>query len=208
MDQQYTPTYHRMWNRDFSLLIAAELLLCIACYMTIPFLPYRLFKNNYVDASLASLTMVLFVTGIFVSGFFGSWLIQRYRRNKVFGISALCLAATILALSVFDNPQNKYAVENHIMALLGVCTFGGMVFGQSKRVLSCTLLIDKTESCHRTEANYAAIWIARLTIVAGPIIAIQLRNRGAKHHVLWHRSSNGYSCSRPSDDGKLSVQSA
>ena len=62
------------------------------------------------------------------------------------------------------------------MALLGVCTFGGMVFGQSKRVLSCTLLIDKTESCHRTEANYAAIWIARLTIVAGPIIAIQLRN--------------------------------
>lgn len=176
MEQQYTPTYHRMWNRDFSLLIAAELLLCIACYMTIPFLPYRLFKSNYVDASLASLTMVLFVTGIFVSGFFGCWLIQRYRRNKVFGISALCLAATILALSVFDNPQNKYADENHIMALLGVCTFGGMVFGQSKRVLSCTLLIDKTVSCHRTEANYAAIWIARLTIVAGPIIAIQLRN--------------------------------
>lgn len=105
MDPQYTPTYHRMWNRDFSLLIAAELLLCIACYMTIPFLPYRLFKSNYVDASWASLTMVLFVTGIFASGFFGCWLIQRYRRNKVFGISALCLAATILALSVFDDPQ-------------------------------------------------------------------------------------------------------
>lgn len=50
------------------------------------------------------------------------------------------------------------------------------MFGQAKRVLSCTLLIDKTESCHRTEANYTAIWTARMMVVAGPILAMQLSN--------------------------------
>ena len=49
------------------------------------------------------------------------------------------------------------------------------MFGHAKRVLSCTLLIDKTESCHRTEANYAAIWISRLAVAAGPIAAILIR---------------------------------
>lgn len=176
MDNQYTPTYHRMWNRDFSLLIAAEILLCVSCYMTIPFLPIRLFQSSYVDTEWASLTMVLFVAGICISGFFGCWLIQRYRRNKVFFMSAVCLAATILGLSVFDNPKEEHANEGQIIALMGVCTFGGIVFGSAKRVLSCTLLIDKTESCHRTDANYAAIWIARLMIVIGPIVALQLRN--------------------------------
>lgn len=176
MDSQYTPTYHRMWNRDFSLLIAAETLLCASCYMTIPFLPIRLFQSNYVDTKWASLTMVLFVIGICISGLFGCWLIQRYRRNKVFFMSAVCLAATIFGLSVFDNPKDEHANEGQIIALMGICTLGGILFGNAKRVLSCTLLIDKTESYHRTDANYAAIWIARLMIVGGPIVELQLRN--------------------------------
>ena len=176
MNQQFTPTYHRMWNRDFTLLIAAELLICMACYMTIPFLPYRLFWTKHIDSQWASLTMVMFVAGICMSGFFGCWLIQRYRRNKVFFISALCLGGTILAMSLFDNSNGKNVSQGHMYALIALCTFGGIVFGHAKRVLSCTLLIDKTESCHRTEANYAAIWIARLTIVVGPVMALALRD--------------------------------
>ena len=58
---------------------------------------------------------------------------------------------------------------------MAACIWGGFVFGHAKRVLSCTLLIDKTESCHRTEANYAAIWISRLAVAAGPIAAILIR---------------------------------
>ncbi len=176
MDNQYTPTYHRMWNRDFSMLIVAELLLCIACYMTVPFIPLRLLQNGFMDAQMASLTMVLFVVGIGLSGFFNSWLIQRYRRNRVFTLSAMCLAATILSLSLFDNLRSEQANQDQTIALMSVCAFGGFVFGQAKRVLSCTLLIDKTESCHRTEANYAAIWIARLMVVAGPVAALLLRH--------------------------------
>lgn len=175
MDNQYTPTYHRLWNREFSLLIAAESLLCIACYMTIPFLPYRLYTSHYIGSQWANLTMVMFVAGIFLSGFFVSWLIQRYRRNKVFFTSVLALAGIILAMTMFDNPKRQLATQDDIISLMAACLVGGMAFGNAKRVLSCTLLIDKTESRHRTEANYAAIWIARMAIVLGPIASIILR---------------------------------
>lgn len=166
-----------MWNRDFTMLTVAEMLLCLACYMTIPFLPYRLFWSGYVDERWSSLTMVAFVMGMWLSGFFGCWLIQRFRRNKVFMYSTLCLGAAIMSLSLFDSPKDGHACESQIATLMAVCTAGGVVFGQAKRVLSCTLLIDKTESCHRTEANYAAIWTARLAVVVGPTIAIVVRDR-------------------------------
>ena len=186
MDNTCTPTYHKMWNRDFSLLIIAELLLCVACYMTIPFLPCRLFWNNYVDAEWACLTMGAFVAGIGISGLFGSWLIQRYRRNKVFLVSTFCLSATILAMSTFDVSANRRIDTTQITWLMAACIWGGFVFGHAKRVLSCTLLIDKTESCHRTEANYAAIWISRLAVAAGPIAAILIRQetQGTAYYAI------------------------
>lgn len=186
MDNTCTPTYHKMWNRDFSLLIIAELLLCVACYMTIPFLPCRLYWNNYVDAEWACLTMGAFVAGIGISGLFGSWLIQRYRRNKVFLVSTFCLSATILAMSTFDVSANRRIDTTQITWLMAACIWGGFVFGHAKRVLSCTLLIDKTESCHRTEANYAAIWISRLAVAAGPIAAILIRQetQGTAYYAI------------------------
>ena len=186
MDNTCTPTYHKMWNRDFSLLIIAELLLCVACYMTIPFLPCRLYWNNYVDAEWACMTMGAFVAGIGISGLFCSWLIQRYRRNKVFLVSTFCLSATILAMSTFDVSANRRIDTTQITWLMAACIWGGFVFGHAKRVLSCTLLIDKTESCHRTEANYAAIWISRLAVAAGPIAAILIRQetQGTAYYAI------------------------
>ena len=69
---------------------------------------------------------------------------------------------------------------------MAACIWGGFVFGHAKRVLSCTLLIDKTESCHRTEANYAAIWISRLAVAAGPIAAILIRQetQGTAYYAI------------------------
>lgn len=186
MDTQYTPTYNRLWNREFTLLTIAELLLCISCYMTIPLLPFRLTTEGHASSYLACLTIVVFIIGVCISGFFGSWLIQNYRRNKVFLISALCLGATILGLSAFEFREQPIVREIEEYTLLAVCFASGAVFGTAKRVLSCTLLIDKTESCHRTDANYTAIWISRLTVIVGPILALLLRDelRGSLFYIV------------------------
>lgn len=39
-----------MWNREFTLLTIAELLLCISCYMTIPLLPLRLTTEDHASS--------------------------------------------------------------------------------------------------------------------------------------------------------------
>lgn len=72
------------------------------------------------------------------------------------------------------------------LPLLGTCLICGILFGNSKRILSCTLLIDKTESCHRTEANYTAIWIARLAVIVGPMLALLLKSQmqGLTYHLV------------------------
>lgn len=175
MDNQYTPTYHRMWNHEFVVLLVAEMLLCSSCYMTITTLPFRLLATGSLDVEWTITAMAAFVVGMCLSGLFGCWLIQRYRRNKVFFLSACFLAACIFALSLPDLSGKPAVTEHLLYIVLAICTASGCAFGSAKRVLSCTLLIDKTESCNRTEANYVAIWIARMTVVAGPIATILLR---------------------------------
>ena len=128
MDTQYTPTYNRLWNREFTLLTIAELLLCISCYMTIPLLPFRLTTEEHASICLASFTIVTFIIGVCISGFFGSWLIQNYRRNKVFLVSAICLGATILGLSAFEFQEQPIVREIEEYTLLAICFASGAVF--------------------------------------------------------------------------------
>lgn len=144
--------------------------------MTIPLLSYQLVVSNQTNLNNVCFAMVMFVVGIFISGFFCSWLIQCYRRNRVFCFSTLFFSGGIIGLSLFNDIALFRDNTTHTLALIVTYMLCGVVFGNSKRILSCTLLIDKTESCNRTEANYTAIWIARIAVIAGPIIALVLKN--------------------------------
>lgn len=123
----------------------------------------------------ASIAIAAFVLGMCISGFFGSWLIQRYRRNRVFVVSTIGLGLATLAFSLFDDKDIIIEYNTEMYVLQGLCFVCGVFFGNAKRVLSCTLLIDKTESCHRTNANHVAICMARIAIAVAPIIAITFR---------------------------------
>lgn len=183
--KQYTPVYNRLWNRDFTILIVAELLLCISCYTSVPFLAYRLYANDTTSLHTAIIMMAAFVAGIFLSGFFCNWTIQRYRRNKAFCLSSICLAG-IIALMPYIEKNGISVFNNYKQELLtATCLVCGMLFGNAKRVLSCTLLIDKTESSHRTEANYTAIWIARMAVVASPICYVFIHQQTADIVHFW-----------------------
>ena len=143
-NNQCTPTFKRLWNRDFTMLVIAEVMLCMSCYMAIPLLPQRLAVSHGISMECASATMIAFVVGICVSGFFSSWLIQRYRRNKVFCISALCLGLTIATMFVLTDRTAGFTVAIRDVEAIAIFLTCGFFFGNAKRVLSCTLLIDKT----------------------------------------------------------------
>lgn len=80
---------------------------------------------------------------------FSSWLIQRYRRNKVFCISALCLGLTIATMFVLTDRTAGFTVAIRDVEAIAIFLTCGFFFGNAKRVLSCTLLIDKPN--HATE---------------------------------------------------------
>lgn len=177
MDSQYTPIYTRLWHKEFLQLLIAEILLCTSCYMTIPFLPQLLSEHTNADKRFATLPVLFFVIGMYLSGALSSWLIQRYRRNKVYSFSALTfglLLPCLLAIEKHCLPNMDWQLFLQLSVV--VSTLAGAAFGLAKRILSCTLLIDKTESHHRTEANYAAITVARMAVAIGPILYFTLRH--------------------------------
>lgn len=171
MDNQYTPIYTKLWHKEFLQLLIAEILLCTSCYMTIPFLPQLLSEHANANRHLATLPVLSFVAGMYLSGTLSSWLIQRYRRNKVYSFSAISFGLLLPCMLTIE----KHSMPNmngqlFLPMLTVVTTLAGAAFGLAKRILSCTLLTDKAESCHRTEANYAAITVARMAVAIGPIL--------------------------------------
>ena len=172
MSTQFTPTFARMWHKDFFMLVVAELLLCTSYYMVTPFTPLTLGKWAAIAPQNAALALTALIFGICLSGAISNWLIQRYRRNKVF-----IVAATAFGILTFGIPficrQTAQAAEN-ISILIPATAFAlaGATFGLAKRVVSCTLIIDKTESHHRTEANYASVAVARMALAIGPVLYI------------------------------------
>lgn len=189
MENQYTPTYSNLWNKGFLSLVIAELLLCVSCYMSIPFLPQILTESNACSLHHTYFAIIAFVVGMYASGSFCSWLIQRFRRNKVFLFSALVFG--LLQVCFFSLEESIRLIPKNIFTVMlhGALFVSGAAFGLAKRILSCTLLIDKTESHHRTEANYVAVAIARLAIAIGPVIFFLLRNDIP--HLWYHAISIG-----------------
>ena len=152
------------------------MLLCVSCYMSVPFLPQILAEANACSSQHAFFAIIAFVVGMYASGCFCSWLIQSFRRNTVFQVSALVFGLLqvcffFLEESVRIIPQDLFTIILHSTLFVA-----GAAFGLAKRILSCTLLIDKTESRHRTDANNMAIIVSRLALAVGLIIFYLLRD--------------------------------
>ena len=185
MENQCTPTYSTLWNKGFLALITADLLLCVSCYMSIPFLPETLTQVHADSTPHAAVAIISFVVGMFASGCFCSWLIQRFRRNTVFLVSALLFG--LLQVGFLTLEESILSIHQHLFTALLYCALfiAGAAFGFAKRTLSCTLLIDKTESHHRTAANRLAATMSRLAIAVGPLLFFYLRDTFAP----WWRHS-------------------
>ena len=169
MDTQNTPVHIRLWNHDFWLLAIANLLLTMAVYMQMMYIPeWAKQYGGYPDVLVWSL--VGYSIGLFTLGGFGSFLVQKYRRNRVClqsFIVLMALSASLAYLSPFYRMNAGWAFP-----LLRLAT--GAFFGLSQMVLASTLVIDCSESYQRTEANYATSWFYRLALPLGPITAIML----------------------------------
>ena len=111
--------------------------------------------------------------GIFLLGGFCSYLVQRYRRNRVCQISILGVAVSLVVLYYLETFWNiKVGFEMLVVMRL----IQGAFLGLAEMSLASTLIIDTCESFQRTEANYITSWFARFSIAVGPLLSLLVYN--------------------------------
>lgn len=169
MNTQNTAVHIRLWHKEFWMMAIANLLLSMAVTMLIPSLPLWLHSSLQMDTVQVGFTMGAFALGLFLPGVFCSFLVQHYRRNVVFILSALVLAATMAVPLLATS-----AICNKPIVLIVWRVLQGAAFGLAQMVLTSTLIIDTCEAHQRTEANHSATWFGRFALSLGPMAGLLL----------------------------------
>ena len=147
----------------------ANLLLSMSVYMLIPVLPMWLVGEENFSAVETGLSMAAFALGLYLLGPLCSFLVQRYRRNKVC-LWAIVIQVVSIALLLYINNKKTEFVDLWSVLLERFAL--GAAFGLAQMVLSSTLVIDTCESFQRTEANHGAAWFGRFALSLGPLAGI------------------------------------
>lgn len=151
----------------------SNMLLTMSVYILVPTMPEWLIQAERFTPVEVGISMGIFGVGLFTFGAFCSFLVQRYRRNRVCILAILGLIACLLAIYYIHGLRSQFI---SLSAILMQRFFLGAFFGMAQMVLASTLIIDTCESYKRTEANYSAGWFARFAISLGPLLGILLFN--------------------------------
>lgn len=158
-------------HKDFKKLCVANFLFAVSTYMMLPVL--LLWTNDILDFDRCqgALGILAFGIGTFSFGGFCSYLIQRYRRNKVCILSMLLLALTSVALAYYSQELPHHFSQKEISGIVFALRFlSGAFFGLAFLILNSTLIVDCCESANRTRANVVSLWFYRFAVVVGPLL--------------------------------------
>lgn len=136
--------------------------------MLVPALPPHLLMSGFKGWQVG-LVMGVLGLGIYMFGPFCSYLLQRYRRNRVCISSMIGMVVCMAGLYYADllpTDRGRFEVLVALRFLLGAC------FGLAQMSLYSTLIIDSCESFLRTEANHSSVWFSRFALSLGPVGAL------------------------------------
>ena len=166
MNTQNTQIHITQWQRGFWLLAIANFLVAMSVYVLVPVMPLWLINGEGFSAGDAGLAMGAFGVGMFAFGGFCSYLVQRYRRNRICMDAILLMVICITLLQSFL--QHDFGVVERWWIFAQRILFGA-VYGLAEMVLASTLIIDKCSSAMRTEANHSTAWFSRFAVALGPM---------------------------------------
>ena len=169
MNTQNTQIHISQWQRGFWLLAIANFLVAMSVYVLVPGMPLWLMDGEGVSARDAGLAMGAFGVGIFALGGFCSYLVQRYRRNRICMEAIILMVICITLLHSFF--QHDFGAVEKWWVFAQRILFGA-VYGLAEMVLASTLIIDKCTSSMRTEANHSTSWFSRFAVALGPMVGL------------------------------------
>ena len=170
MDTQNTPVHISLWHADFWILAIANLLITMSVYMLIPILPIWMLGTAGLSQQAVGTVMGVYGIGLFLLGGFCNWLVQRYRRNRVCLWAIALVFLSLLGCWFVERELQQSWLQYRLLLFLRIVL--GAAFGLVQMILSSTLIIDKSESFQRTEANHASAWFGRFALSLGPMLGI------------------------------------
>ena len=170
MDTQNTPVHISLWHADFWILAITNLLITMSVYMLIPILPVWMLGSAGFSQQAVGTVMGVYGIGLFLLGGFCNWLVQRYRRNRVCLWAIALVFLALLGCWLVERELHQSWLQYRVLLFLRLVLGAG--FGLVQMILSSTLIIDKSESFQRTEANHASAWFGRFALSLGPMLGI------------------------------------
>lgn len=170
MDTQNTPVHISLWHADFWILAITNLLITMSVYMIIPILPVWMLGSAGFSQQAVGIVMGVYGIGLFLLGGFCNWLVQRYRRNRVCLWAIALVFLALLGCWLVERELHQSWLQYRVLLFLRIVLGAG--FGLVQMILSSTLIIDKSESFQRTEANHASAWFGRFALSLGPMLSI------------------------------------
>ena len=141
----------------------------MSVYILVPTFPIWMLETEKFSPMEVGIAMGAFAVGLYVFGVLCSWLVQRFRRNRVCIFSIVAMIGSISMLYYIQGVESEF-VEFWFILLQRILM--GAAFGLAQMVLISTLIIDTSESYHRTEANHSSGWFSRFAVSLGPLIGL------------------------------------
>lgn len=152
-----------LWNRNFSLLIAANILLYIAVYMLFPLVHRWMIQAwGCTELQAAGVTAV-FGLALFLPGAFNNYLVDTFSRKNVCTRSILLLALAGML----------YPYVTSLWMVVGLRILQGALFGIVLMATGSTLVIDVTPRNKRNSANRVFTWSNIIGMLTGLVIGLE-----------------------------------
>lgn len=152
-----------LWNRNFSLLIAANILLYIAVYMLFPLIHRWMIQAWSCSGLQAAGVTAVFGIALFLPGVFNNYLVDTFSRKNV------CTRS--MALLALVGILYPYVTSVGMVVVLRILQ--GALFGIALMTTGSTLVIDVTPSNKRNEANRVFTWSSIIGMLGGIIAGME-----------------------------------
>lgn len=148
---------------NFWRICTANLLLFISVYMLFPLLPFVMEEQLGVSAGQAGSMFLVFAAAMFAVGPFHAYLVDEYKRKHVLLYSTLVMLAAVWGYALVDSYTKFLLLAAVQGACFGLATTAGI-----------TVAIDITTSARRSAGNMVYAWAARLGMLAGVLLGIEM----------------------------------
>lgn len=148
----------RFWNREYGLICLCNFLLCASIFLQFPLFGQWAAENDKLSGH-TFVCAALFAVGMFISGPFNAFWVDRFRRKRVCGVAILGLVVTSVGMTTVRTLWELGALR----LIEGGC------FGILQMAMGGTLINDLSVSSKRTLTDSFYLWFARLSFA--PAIA-------------------------------------